>query len=155
MIKSYHILIAFVITLSVQCAPVRHSDNIVYSDNPILPCDFADPAIIVHQDTFYATTGVEASVWYSADFVKEDFNDKSLKQWQWSVFQNPGRRIKGGKLHLTAIPTPTGAFLGQKSFSLSYDVTTTVQVNKSDAESGIALIGDEKNCGKSRYMAIQ
>ncbi|TXK49105.1 family 43 glycosylhydrolase [Pontibacter qinzhouensis] len=42
-----------------------------YTGNPILPGNFADPHIIQHQDTFYiyATTGAEATVWRSADFV--------------------------------------------------------------------------------------
>ncbi len=42
-----------------------------YTGNPILPGDFADPFLVVHQDTFYiyATTGREATVWRSADFV--------------------------------------------------------------------------------------
>jgi arabinoxylan arabinofuranohydrolase len=43
-----------------------------YSGNPLLPGNFADPCILVHQDTFYiyATTGNEATVWYSPDFVE-------------------------------------------------------------------------------------
>ncbi|MES2734388.1 MAG: family 43 glycosylhydrolase [Bacteroidota bacterium] len=43
----------------------------IFSGNPILPGDFADPCILVHQDTFYlyATTGGEATVWRSSDFV--------------------------------------------------------------------------------------
>ncbi|WP_187263318.1 family 43 glycosylhydrolase [Pontibacter beigongshangensis] len=42
-----------------------------YTGNPILPGNFADPHILQHQDTFYiyATTGAEATVWRSADFV--------------------------------------------------------------------------------------
>ncbi|MFT2009585.1 family 43 glycosylhydrolase [Pontibacter sp. 13R65] len=42
-----------------------------YTGNPVLPGDFADPHILQHQDTFYiyATTGSEATVWRSADFV--------------------------------------------------------------------------------------
>jgi arabinoxylan arabinofuranohydrolase len=51
-----------------------------YSGNPILPGDFADPCILVHQDTFYiyATTGNEATVWYSADF-----QDWTLTKLNW------------------------------------------------------------------------
>lgn len=50
---------------------VPEAESVVYSGNPILPGDFADPAILIHQDTFYiyATTGAEATVWRSADFV--------------------------------------------------------------------------------------
>ena len=46
------------------------AQEVVHSGNPILPGDFADPSVLVHQDTFYiyATTGSEATVWYSPDF---------------------------------------------------------------------------------------
>src|SRR6476661_729491 len=42
----------------------------VFSGNPILPGDFADPCILQYRDTFYiyATTGGEATVWRSTDF---------------------------------------------------------------------------------------
>src|SRR6059058_5083582 len=42
----------------------------VFSGNPILPGDFADPCILQYRDTFYiyATTGSEATVWRSTDF---------------------------------------------------------------------------------------
>lgn len=41
-----------------------------YSGNPFLPGNFADPCIITYKDTFYiyATTSVDATVWYSTDF---------------------------------------------------------------------------------------
>ncbi len=39
--------------------------------NPFLPGDFADPCIVAYRDTFYvyATSGSEATVWSSPDFV--------------------------------------------------------------------------------------
>lgn len=45
--------------------------EMAYSGNPILPGDFADPCILSYKDTFYiyATTGTEATVWRSADFI--------------------------------------------------------------------------------------
>lgn len=63
--------------LTVSCAVPKEQQQrgdqqeLLFSGNPILPGDFADPAILVHQDTFYlyATTGAEATVWRSADFV--------------------------------------------------------------------------------------
>ncbi|WP_224997864.1 family 43 glycosylhydrolase [Cesiribacter sp. SM1] len=54
--------------------------EVVFSGNPILPGNFADPCILVHQDTFYiyATTGSEATVWYSPDFT-----DWKLTRLNW------------------------------------------------------------------------
>ncbi|MGI8599548.1 MAG: family 43 glycosylhydrolase [Chitinophagaceae bacterium] len=82
-------------------------------------------------------------------FIKDDFQDGHLNQWQWSVFQNPDRKLRRGKLELGALPTATGAFLGQKTYTLNYDVTTTVQTNKSKAQTGITIIGDERNVIKA------
>lgn len=51
---------------------LQHLKNeVAYSGNPILPGDFADPCILNYKDTFYiyATTGTEATVWRSADFI--------------------------------------------------------------------------------------
>ena len=81
--------------------------------------------------------------------IRDDFKNKNLDQWQWSVFQNPERKVKCGKLFLGALPTSTGAFLGQKTYTLNYDITTTVHTKKSSASAGLALIGDEKNLVKA------
>jgi len=65
------IVLFLIFFLFEKCSPARSLNQIPYSGNPILPGDFADPAIIVYKDTFYiyATTGSEASVWRSADFL--------------------------------------------------------------------------------------
>lgn len=77
--------------------------------------------------------------------ISDNFKNKSLKHWQWSVFQQLDKKVKCGKLQLGALPTTSGAFLGQKTYTLNYDVTATVYTKKSSAATGIALIGDEKN----------
>ncbi|MCW3106330.1 MAG: glycosidase related protein, partial [Segetibacter sp.] len=48
-----------------------------FSDNPILPGDFADPCILTYIDTFYVygTLDNEATVWSSADFVNWKLNN--------------------------------------------------------------------------------
>lgn len=68
------VLVCFLL-LTEGCAPKPVQETLpeepAYSGNPILPGDFADPSMLVYQDTFYiyATTGSEATVWRSADFV--------------------------------------------------------------------------------------
>lgn len=56
----------------------------VSSGNPFLPGNFADPSIIYHEGTYYiyATTGVDATVWYSDNFV--DWKVKTLN-WPTST----------------------------------------------------------------------
>jgi len=63
----------------ISCQPDRQKSN-GFSGNPILPGDFADPCILTYLDTFYiyATSGSEASVWYSADF-----SDWRLRKLNW------------------------------------------------------------------------
>lgn len=71
------LLLASSLCLTAGCSGSREQQvdeqmqEVLYSGNPILPGDFADPSILVHRDTFYiyATTGSEATVWYSPDFV--------------------------------------------------------------------------------------
>jgi beta-xylosidase len=76
----------------------------------------------------------------------DEFKGRKLDQtWQWSVFQNIDQLKKGGRIKLSGLPTSTGAFLGQKTMSGDYNATTVINANKSDAASGIAAIGDEKN----------
>ena len=57
------------------------------SGNPFIPGDFADPCIISYRDTFYvyATTGTEATVWYSTNFI-----DWKLRRLNWPG--NMGKR---------------------------------------------------------------
>lgn len=87
--SSYALLLALlagILYLSAACSGSREqpigqaSQTLVYSGNPLLPGNFADPCVLVHQDTFYiyATTGSEATVWYSPDFV-----DWKLAKLNW------------------------------------------------------------------------
>lgn len=86
------------------------------------------------------------------DPVREDeFRGRTLSHhWQWNVFQDVRARQKGSRLELGALPEGGGAFLGQKTYSLDYEVVAEVHRGKSDAAAGIALIGDEKNLIKAQ-----
>jgi GH43 family beta-xylosidase len=57
-----------------SCSSANNNASVepVFTGNPFLPGDFADPCILVHNDTFYvyATSGTEATVWRSADFLE-------------------------------------------------------------------------------------
>ena len=80
------------------------------------------------------------------DAVSDKFNDEKLSDlWQWSVFQNFDKQLNKGKLELSALPVPAGAFLGQKTYQMHYDADVTLFSGRSDASGGIGLIGDEKN----------
>lgn len=84
--------------------------------------------------------------------VREDeFRGRTLSHhWQWNVFQDVRAQQKGRRLELDALPDNGGAFLGQKTYSLDYEVMAEVHRGKSDAVAGIALIGDEKNLIKAQ-----
>lgn len=68
------VTLPFFIVLTQRCSTQKNiraaQTETFFSGNPILPGDFADPCILVNQDTFYiyATTGGEATVWRSVDF---------------------------------------------------------------------------------------
>lgn len=87
-----------------------------------------------------------------AQVREDDFKGATLSgNWQWSVFQEVNARQKDGRLQLGALPDAAGAFLGQKTYSLNYEATAAVQRKMSDAQAGIALIGDEKNLVKAQF----
>lgn len=74
------------------------------------------------------------------------FRKKALSgQWQWSVFQQPRYKMRGGELYLTASPNMPGAFLGHKTLTANYTATTKAHAGKSTAAAGIGAIGDDKN----------
>lgn len=78
--------------------------------------------------------------------VVDKFRNRNLSEhWQWNVFQQPQKRIRGGNLLLSGLPTPGGVFLGQRTPAGDYDANAVVHARKSNAAAGIALIGDEKN----------
>lgn len=78
--------------------------------------------------------------------IDERFKERTLSHhWQWSVFQNMDKQVKRRRLQLGALPTPSGAFLGQKTYGLNYEATAIVDNRRSGSAAGIALIGDERN----------
>ena len=83
----------------------------------------------------------------SVDSALEDrFKTKELaNNWQWSVFQKPIYTIKRNALQLRALPAPSGAFIGQKTYSAAYDASVQIKLKKSSAGAGIAAIGDDNN----------
>lgn len=82
---------------------------------------------------------------------EDEFRRSKLSdQWQWSVFQNVEAKQRGRRLELSALPEAGGAYLGQKTYSLNYQVTAEVHRGKSSAGAGLALIGDDKNLVKAQ-----
>jgi xylan 1,4-beta-xylosidase len=76
----------------------------------------------------------------------DDFEGSALSpHWQWSVFQTPVHKVRNGRLELSAMPDPSGLFLGQKIFTSHYQADVQVITNRSKAAAGLALVGDEKN----------
>jgi xylan 1,4-beta-xylosidase len=85
-------------------------------------------------------------------YVNDRFRGKKLSdKWQWSVFQQPACSVKGGELYLTAMPVSTGSFLGHKIVSGNFSATTKVHLKKSNATTGIAVIGDDNNMIAAMY----
>ena len=84
--------------------------------------------------------------------IRDDFADSTLSErWQWSVFQPVTKNITDGELNLIAMPTAVGAYLGTKIFSADYIATTLINISRSNAYSGLALIGDDKNAISALY----
>jgi xylan 1,4-beta-xylosidase len=77
---------------------------------------------------------------------EENFSKDTLSMdWQWSVF-NPARtNLDNGALTIAAGPGGAGAFIGHKTFTSDYEAETSIFTAHSNAEAGIALIGDEQN----------
>ena len=78
--------------------------------------------------------------------IRDEFNGSEVAMhWQWSVFNEVNAVQGDGRITLTALPVRSGAFLGMKTLTENYEVSVVVHVNESTAESGLALVGDEKN----------
>ncbi|HUR12655.1 MAG TPA: family 43 glycosylhydrolase, partial [Flavitalea sp.] len=76
---------------------------------------------------------------------KDNFSGKNLSaDWQWSVFQKPQTEINGGMLILKSVPV-YGTYIGRKTLGGNYTATATIQAEKSNATTGVGMIGDEKN----------
>lgn len=73
------------------------------------------------------------------------FSDLQLSgNWHWSVFQNVQYKIADNTLKLSALPSASGAYVGQSVLAGNYFAEVTVQKN-STSQAGLALIGDDKN----------
>ncbi|HYF29583.1 MAG TPA: family 43 glycosylhydrolase [Chitinophagaceae bacterium] len=84
--------------------------------------------------------------------VRDGFKGASLSgQWQWSVFQQPEFRIVNKELHLQALPAASGAFLGHKTVKANYFATAKLNLRRSTAAAGVAVIGDENNMVSALY----
>lgn len=98
------------------------------------------------------------------DFIRDNNNDvavtsfsdnfrgtKISSNWQWSVFQKPVFKQRDGSIILNASPTLAGAFLGTKTISGMYSATVKLTAGRTNADAGIAIIGDEKNIISALY----
>ncbi|MHA4896020.1 glycoside hydrolase family 43 protein [Pedobacter sp. PWIIR3] len=74
----------------------------------------------------------------------DDFSGKYLKlDWQWSIFKNFKKQLTGNSLQISALPDPSGAYIGQPVYNANYTAETVI--SKTSAEAGIAIIGDDKS----------
>jgi xylan 1,4-beta-xylosidase len=72
------------------------------------------------------------------------FDGSSLnRSWQWSVFEYPDAKVKGGKLWLSPQADDEASFVARKLVHDDYEVDA--KVISSPSAAGIALIGDDKN----------
>lgn len=86
--------------------------------------------------------------------IKDEFNDGSVSSlWQWSVLNPPEFRERKGVLELSTAGGNTRAFVGQKTFSTEYKAQTTIVVDKSSSEAGLAAIGDDENMLAASVLA--
>jgi len=76
---------------------------------------------------------------------------KISDSWQWGVFHKPFFQQKGGSIILNASPSKSGAFIGTKTTSGSYTVIAKMKANRTNANAGIGIIGDENNLISALY----
>jgi xylan 1,4-beta-xylosidase len=77
---------------------------------------------------------------------EDNFSGDSLGlEWQWSVFDTVETNLDNGVLTLAAAPHIAGAFIGHKTLTANFEAETSIFTAHSDAEAGVALIGDEQN----------
>lgn len=79
--------------------------------------------------------------------ITDDFTGRKISiGWQWSVFQEDIKfKLKKGNLELNGSPVSSGAFLGQKILTGDYSATTSIRKKGTDADAGLAAIGDDKS----------
>lgn len=91
------------------------------------------------------TNGTDYGKGKKTEKLVDPFSAQQLSgNWHWSVFQDVQYRIANKTLQLHALPSPSGAYLGQSVLAVNYQAEVTVQKN-STAQAGLALIGDDKN----------
>lgn len=77
--------------------------------------------------------------------VVDRFSNQTLSgNWHWSIYKNVQYNIANNTLKLHALPSTSGAYIGQSILAGNYYAAVTVQKN-STAQAGLALIGDDKN----------
>ena len=76
----------------------------------------------------------------------EKFSKKKLKpSWNWSVFNQPLSRVKCGTLRLQSAKANEPVLFAQKTYTTNYEVSATIKAKKSSAQTGLGIIGDDKN----------
>ena len=95
---------------------------------------------------FRARTPIATNIKPVPVTVTDSFTENTLsKQWGWSVFQQPKVVVKNGEIAMKANKTPLGTAIVQRTLSGDYTVTTTVDLKRSKAQPGLAVIGDDDN----------
>lgn len=85
--------------------------------------------------------------------ITDEFKTSTLDiPWQWSVFQKPVWKIEQGRLSLIA-QGGSPVFVGQKLPAAHAEARTVLIPGQTEAEGGIAAIGDEKNLITLTYLA--
>lgn len=103
---------------------------------------FTPEGWIAFKDEFiYDDQNYKRTISFSDNFSKK----KLAPSWNWSVFNQPSIKKRGGKLYLQPANSNDPVFLGQKTYTANYEVVVTLRQDKSTAEAGAAIIGDDKN----------
>jgi xylan 1,4-beta-xylosidase len=77
--------------------------------------------------------------------IVDQFSKQQLSgNWHWSVFQDVQYQVDNNTLKLQALPSTSGAYIGQSVVAGNYYAAVTVQKNTT-SQAGLALIGDDKN----------
>ena len=80
--------------------------------------------------------------------IRDEFDGTLSPRWQWSVFNEPQLNQNKGVLELSAGVNGV-SMIGQKIYSGEYSASTTIDISRTSAQAGIAVIGDDGN-----YLAL-
>ena len=75
--------------------------------------------------------------------------------WQWSVFDSIDAKQQSGRLHLAALPSASGAFIGRKTLKGNYTATAKLRPRYTTSIAGVSAIGDAKNTLSLLYNGSQ